>query len=566
MPQRHIPGLSAIADLVRAEPGLKANISPADIEGGAAAAELMNDVITTAITTTGVNTDGRLTPDDLRAISDHIRANPALYADFVDGHGDDEGTTETGFHLVQGDGGAFRFQGRDFIDTVADAVYHVGFAYRDGRFRNEDGNANEEVDDVAGWLNYFVNGQNILYGTKGGEALHSGHYSFALADAAHEIFDAGGGNDSIWAGAGNDTVIGGAGDDKSGGDEGNDVMFGGLGNDTLWGQDGSDLMLGEDGNDNLGGGAGNDRAFGGMGRDTIWGEDGDDMIKGEEGDDLAGGGAGDDTVSGQDGNDRLHGDDGADLVDGGNGDDFVAGGTGADTLTGGKGNDTLYGNEGNDLIKGYDDNDRIGGGSGDDTVAGGTGDDTLYGEDGRDLVTGGSGADTVSGGDGNDTVLGGADNDRVTGGDGRDLLKGQGGNDDLHGQDGNDRMQGNGGNDTMTGGEGIDWIVGGAGADLLLDWEDTDAADIFVFRTGDTGVGAAARDEVRGFDSGIDKIHLADMGDLTFQTSGSFAGGGQGSFFFAEKTVQIDADGNGAVDAEILLAWVNEVAESDFML
>lgn len=100
----------------------------------------------------------------------------------------------------------------------------------------------------------------------------------------------------------------------------------------------------------------------------------------------------------------------------------------------------------------------------------------------------------------------------------------------------------------------------------MLDWEDTDAADVFIFRTGDTGVGTAARDEVRGFTSGIDKIDLRGFGDLTFQADGSFAGGGQGSVLFADRTVHIDADGNGTVDAEILLTWVNEVVQDDFIL
>lgn len=54
---------------------------------------------------TGANADGLVTPDELRAMSDHIRGDEALHAEFVEGHGDDEGDEETGFHLVQGDGG-----------------------------------------------------------------------------------------------------------------------------------------------------------------------------------------------------------------------------------------------------------------------------------------------------------------------------------------------------------------------------------------------------------------------------------------------------------------------------
>ncbi|WP_370400998.1 calcium-binding protein [Sulfitobacter sp. JB4-11] len=566
MPQVTPPGLQAIADLVRSDPGLKANIGPADIEGGAAAAELMNGVITTAITALGVNADNKITPDELRSISDYIRADTALYDTFVEGHGDDEGNEETGFHLAQGDGGAYQFQGRNFIDTVADAIYHVGFEYRDGRFRNEDGNENEAVDDVAGWLNYFLNGENRVYGTDGSETLHSGQYSFDLEEANHEIFEAGGGDDSVWAGIGNDTVFGGAGNDVAGGDLGNDVMHGEGGNDSLWGDEGNDILMGEDGNDNLGGGTGNDEAYGGVGLDTIWGEEGQDLIKAGNDDDVAGGGIGRDTVRGQDGDDRVHGNEGNDLVDGGTGDDFVSGGMGADTLLGGLGNDTIYGEDGKDLMKGHDGADLMGGGKGEDTMSGGQGDDTLYGEEGRDMLKAGQGRDTASGGAGDDTVLGGSGDDKLIGGTGADLIKGQAGNDELFGEDGKDVMQGNAGNDTLTGGEGVDRMIGGTGADLMLDWEDTDAADIFVFHAGDSGVGEAARDEVRGFDSGIDRIDLSSYGGLRFEGDGSFAGGGQASVMFADNLVQIDADGNGAADAEIFLTWVNEVQQGDFIL
>lgn len=97
--------LDAIVSFVKKDPGLKANISKADINGGAAGAVLMNEVIGAAIKATGVNEDGRITPEDARKISDYIRSDADLLAKFVEGHGDDEGNEETGFHLVQGDGG-----------------------------------------------------------------------------------------------------------------------------------------------------------------------------------------------------------------------------------------------------------------------------------------------------------------------------------------------------------------------------------------------------------------------------------------------------------------------------
>ena len=191
---KHAPGLGAIPTSILTDPGLRARIPAAEIRAGADAAAAMNGVIDAAIRATDINADGRIDAADARCISDHIRGNAALYDRFVTGHGDDEGRVETGFHRVQGDGGTLRFQGRPFADTVADAIYHIGFTYRDGRFRNEDGDANERVDDVAGWLNYFVNGENVVYGTGGADTLYSAAYSGALADAADETFEGGDGN------------------------------------------------------------------------------------------------------------------------------------------------------------------------------------------------------------------------------------------------------------------------------------------------------------------------------------------------------------------------------------
>ena len=261
------PGLDAIARTVLADPGLRAAIPAADIEGGADAARVMNGVIGTAIAATGVNADGRIDPADLRRISDHIRADAALYDRFVEGHGDDEGAVETGFHLVQGDGGTLQFQGRAFVDTVADAIYHVGFTYAGGRLRNEDGNANEQVDDVAGWLNWFLNGENVVYGTDGIDNLYSGAYSAALADAADEVFEAGAGDDAIWAGAGDDVIRAGAGADVAGGGDGDDTIHGDGGDDQLWAGDGADHVEGGTGDDEIGAGAGDDRVMGGDGHD-----------------------------------------------------------------------------------------------------------------------------------------------------------------------------------------------------------------------------------------------------------------------------------------------------------
>ncbi|MBM2575559.1 hypothetical protein JQC91_04510 [Jannaschia sp. Os4] len=483
--------LSTITETVLADEGIQFRVSDADLAGAEDAAELMNDVIAAAMAATGVNDDGRLTPEDLAALSRHIRADDALYADFLEGHGDDEGDLETGYHLVQGDGGTSLFQGRRLVDTIGDAIYHVGFRIVDGRFQNEDGDQNETVADVAGWLNWFVNGENVVYGSNASETLNSGTYSVSLAAAEDEVFLAGGGDDSVWASYGDDTVDGGSGDDVIGGQEGDDSLAGGTG------------------------------------ADSIWGGEGDDRQKGEGGDDVLGGQAGDDRLSGGDGNDRLAGDDGA------------------DRLNGGAGTDTLWGGDGND---------RLAGGTGADSLAGDEGRDRLSGQDGMDTLWGGDGADRLYGGDDADRIGGGAGDDRASGGDGNDLVTGE---------EGDDVLRGNDGADTVTGGDGRDRIDGGAGADLLLDWEEVDAADVFVFGTGDSGLGSGA-DTVRGFDSGQDQLDLRGYGDLEY--AGAALSGSGASVAFADRTLQVDLDGDGAADEVVILEWVDAIGADDLIL
>lgn len=564
MPSQDIT-LETIADYVLQDPGLSANIPQEDIDGGAEAARLMNQVIQQAMAATGVNDDGRISAADARTISDYIRANPALYDDFVEGHGDDEGNEETGFHLVQGDGGAYKFQGRNFVNTVADAIYHIGFEYADGRFVNEDGNANETVSDIAGWLNYFVNGVNAVYGTGGNDHLGTGDYSLDLQAAAAELFMAGGGDDSVWAGDGNDTVRAGEGDDHAGGGDGDDVMRGQNGNDQLWGGDGDDTVAGGNGNDQLGGGDGNDTVRGGDGDDTINGATGDDFLTGQDGnDDLWGdvgadtviGGAGDDTLGGGDGDDRLlgkddddkmSGGDGNDLVAGGDGNDDIGGGAGQDTLNGGAGDDTAWGGDGDDRVNGADGNDDLGGGQGQDTINGGTGNDSLWGAEGNDLMRGGGGEDNIGGGDGNDQI------------------SGQSGNDSLSGHSGNDMIDGGAGDDTISGGDGQDTIEGGAGADLLQDWEGSATRDTFVFASGDSGLTEGTMDVVQGFDEGQDKVDLTAFGPLSFVGDAAFSGN-RAEVRFDGEILQIDEDGDGVADMAVKFEWASDLDAGDLIL
>ena len=297
--------LTALSVAISADPGLRANTPLSQIQLGMTAVAGLNTVLLQTIAATRVNDDGLITEADMQVISTAVFNNPAAWQQFILGHGNDNGTVETGFHHLQGDGGTLIFQGRNFIDTVADAIYHYGFDIRNGRYFNEDGNDNELTADVAGWLNYFLNGVNVVHGSGLNDELGTGTYSNFFAKARNETFLAGAGNDKIWAGDGDDKVMGGLGNDTSGAGVGNDSMYGETGNDTLWGEDGRDTLFGGDGVDNLGGGKHNDLLYGGTGDDRLYGEDSDDWLFGDTGNDMLSGGEGIDRLRGGVGADKL---------------------------------------------------------------------------------------------------------------------------------------------------------------------------------------------------------------------------------------------------------------------
>lgn len=351
--------LKGLVDGVAADPGLQNNNPDRQIEKGLDAAREMNDVLLAAIDRSGANNDKLLSGQDMKRISEAVYDRPAQYVRFLEAHGNDNGDVVSGFHNVQGDGGTLTFQGRDFIDTVADSIYHYGFKVENGRYVNEDGAANETAKDVAGWLNFFLNGVNVVWGSNGADQLGTGDYSREFRAARHETFYAGDGADRAYGGNGNDKIFGERGNDTAGGGDGKDYLFGGTGWDRLSGDDETDRMWG---------GKGQDTVYGGGGWDRIWG--------GEDADQIGGGNGGDRLYGGK-GNDRLDGNDGDDTMEGGTGRDLIYGGDGHDTAFGGKGADTLHGSDGRDKLKGNDGDDHLYGGSGRDKLRGGEGKDTI---------------------------------------------------------------------------------------------------------------------------------------------------------------------------------------------
>ncbi|NOQ80725.1 MAG: hypothetical protein GQ546_15150, partial [Gammaproteobacteria bacterium] len=146
-------GLDQLVDTISSDMGLSGKISDKDINGGMTAANAMNAIIIEAVEKTGVAPDGVFNEQDIRDVNQYIRTN---YKDeWAELHGDDEGGEETGYHLVQNDGATENFRGKNLTNTVADGIYHLGFAIQGNRLLNEDGNANATLSQAAEWLTAF---------------------------------------------------------------------------------------------------------------------------------------------------------------------------------------------------------------------------------------------------------------------------------------------------------------------------------------------------------------------------------------------------------------------------
>lgn len=161
-----------------------------------------------------------------------------------------------------------------------------------------------------------------------------------VGDAAANLFEGRGGNDSISGLAGADTLDGG---------DGNNTLLGGIDSDLLRGGAGTDRLEGASGNDTLVGGAGADTLIGGVGSDTADYSASAAAVQVNLADTLTetGGDAQGDSLSGIENvvgsaaADSITGDDRANALTGGGGNDTIAGGFGSDVIDGGAGNDSI---------------------------------------------------------------------------------------------------------------------------------------------------------------------------------------------------------------------------------
>jgi Ca2+-binding RTX toxin-like protein len=547
-------GLDRITNLVMADAGLDANICDPQIAAGADAADGMNRMIVEAINATGALSDDRIDSADLVAMNAYLRADPARLAQWTALHGDDENGEETGFHLVQNDGAHTKFFGQNLVNTVADGIYHMGFTIENGRFFNEDGDANAKLTDVADWMNYFYVDQSstgtgldrivdIIKSDRGlakytsardivAGAQHADDFNHLIVDLIRST----GADADKWITTEDLLRINAAirsdaallarwtalhGDDENGSETGYHLVQNDGANTQFFGRNLVDTVA--DGIYHLGFEIRNGRFLNedGNGNATLedvasWlnffygeatlieGQCGDDAINGDDRSEQINAGGGNDIVNAAGGDDLIYGSWGNDAIDGGAGNDIVYGGNGNDALSGGEGDDvfrvTGSKNEGKAKDRGpcFEGWDSYDGGAGNDSIVatGGKVDIGLTGfsaANGIETIdaTGATGPVRLLG-DWNANIL---DFSGVTI-LGNVVIDGGGGDDVITGSAGDDVIVGGDwGNQAIDGGAGNDTIIAGKGNDSVAGGAGDD-----VFRVGGFKAGKK-QNQFEGWDS-----------------------------------------------------------------
>ncbi len=307
------------------------------------------------------------------------------------------------------------------------------------------------------------------------------------------------------------------------------------------------------------------------------------------------------TMNGSASNNTITGSAQRETINGLDGADILNGGGGIDTINGGAGNDTIIISGSGALIDGGADTDTLQQTSGSFTIGSVSSIEAIFLGGGANMfltaaqfATGlasnsslnGTGTITIDMAPG-DKVLasgmtaeaGSAINFVINGSTGVDVIKANiNATNTIFGGDSTDQIRGGSRVDTINGGTGNDKILGFGGADILTGGTGADKFR-YLFST-DAGTGVNA-DTITDFVSGSDQFdfRLLDPnpvtpGVQTFTFLGTLAFSANGSAQIrytdlgADLRVQVDLDGNGTSDMEILLtgAGAGVLLPSDFLL
>lgn len=348
-------GLDRVVQDILTEGKVQTQVSTAERDIAARAADGQNHLIIEAIETTGIASDGDIDATDIRVINSYLLANHAdtwraLHGTEIDG-------VRSAWHLAVVDGASSQVFGEASLNYLWDGVLHIGFEIDGDRVLNARDEPNRTVDQLSRWLNLLLK-----------EELFTGYFSDEPTLTPASVNAIIGDND------GNDLV----------GTDGDDILVG------LWGTDSYDGKAGTDTVDfsytKQDGWVINLRAGTAVFRDeTIETLRNIENIVGTRGDDRIIGNGDDNLLMGHDGNDIL------------------IGGFGRDTFDGGRGRDTVdfsYSRQDGTLIDLARGVAEFRGGTREqliniEDVIGSRGDDTIVGDAENNFIDGGAGLDTV---------------------------------------------------------------------------------------------------------------------------------------------------------------------------
>ena len=398
-------------------------------------------------------------------------------------------------YFVNNSGDIVREEANEGIDTVVSTSTYSLNAY----------DANHQVYEAANVENLTLVGSAAINGT--GNSLDNE----LTGNSASNVLSGLAGNDRIDGGLGADKMIGGLGNDTYYVDNAKDTVseLALQGDDTVYAS--ASFKLGANVEDLVLTGAADITASGNALVNSILGNNGKNLIDGGLGADFMAGGSGDDKYFVDDLWDVVfeHADEGTDLVTskvsfvlGNNVENLTLAGTTAINGTGNESNNKIVGNAAINILNGAAGDDILDGMGGADTMIGGDGNDTYFVNHLSDVVQelANAGTDTVNsslshylGMNVENLVLTGASALNGTGNSASNIITGNGGANKLIGNEGDDVINGGAGVDRLIGGQGSDTLTGGVGNDVFAYLETNDSKS--------------------GFDFGIDSITDFKTGD-----------------------------------------------------
>jgi Ca2+-binding RTX toxin-like protein len=269
---------------------------------------------------------------------------------------------------------------------------------------------------------------------------------------------------------------------------------------------------------------------------------------------------------------EIQGGAGHDRIDTGAGDDILRGGTGDDRLSGGDGRNLMYGGSGDDeLSLGYRATGLLDGGIGSDTLRAGGDVDLAKGYAVNDV-----GQRIAIRNIENVDLSGFVDGVVVRGDGGRNVFNadfafegatffGAGGRDSILGGDGADRIFGDAGNDVLEGGGGDDRLTGGTGADRFRFADNFFSDPLGTDRILDFSRAERDRIDLSGMDA-----DTVTEGTQTFRFVGTAAfTGSAGELRYEvgrDTRIEADTNGDGAADLTILMDGPLALRAADFIL